>query len=54
MSQNLNKYQGAKSEFYFRKGQVISLNGLLFQHQTRYKDGFGINFIGSGAGRAVR
>jgi len=37
---------GQDEEFYFRLGQIVSLDGKLYQHQTRYHDSFGCQLIG--------
>ena len=45
-SLKLNHFLGQDEEFYFRLGQIISLDGKLYQHQTRYHDSFGCQLIG--------
>ncbi len=42
----LNHFLGLDDEFYFRLGQIVSLDGKLYQHQARYTDSFGCQLIG--------
>ncbi len=44
--QRLNRFQGQDCEFYFRSGQIVSIDNKLFQHQVRFRDSFGTELIG--------
>jgi hypothetical protein len=42
----LNRFKNSSTEFYFERGQIVTLEGQLFQHQVRYRDSFGTDLIG--------
>lgn len=44
--QRLNHFQGRGTEFYFRPGQIVSIDNKLFQHQVRFQDSFGTELVG--------